>query len=175
MRETQSLPTFRFSESEYNFNPLSYAKGEEPPLFYRMTGSQLSTSIGLGYRTVRLRPNDKGNEAQIIMKTVVTYLRYGGLFYHYNTNLPAGTAYGPINYMFPITPVELGKGFVVGKERIITAVAGTFEWLHKSKPRVMVFDMKGHEVAAPVKVSGNQVTIEIENWERVAVVEPAES
>ena len=80
-----------------------------------------------------------------------------------------------MKHMFPITPVELGKGFVVGKERIITAVAGTFEWLHKSKPRVMVFDMKGHEVAAPVKVSGNQVTIEIENWERVAVVEPAES
>ena len=178
VRETQSLPTFRFSESEYCFNPLDLPTGEKPPIFYRMCG-ELSTPIGLGYRPVRLRPHDRDNYARIIMKSVITYLRHGGLYYYYCNEIPesgrgAGD-YGPINHMYPITPVELGPGFIIGKERIVTALSRRFVWPHSASPRVSVFDVTGRTVESRCEVAraaeGWTVQVVIEDWENVAVIE----
>ncbi|MCX6985157.1 MAG: hypothetical protein NT118_10480, partial [Lentisphaerae bacterium] len=49
-------------------------------------------------------------------------------------------------YMFPFTPIELHKGYVIGKERIITAVSGKFGWGDKSRHEVHVFNDTGVEV-----------------------------
>ena len=179
VRETQSLPAFRFSESEYCFNPLDFGKGQEPPLFYRMCGGQLSTPIGLGYRVARLRPHGTNNYARIIMKSVITYLRYGGLYYYYNNEIPetgpGAGSHGPINHMYPITPVELGEGFIVGKERTITAVSGTYQWKNPRKPTVLVFDITGRPTETPVEMKrtgeGWSVTLKLEDWENVGVIE----
>ena len=179
VRETQSLRTFRFSESEYCFNPLDLQRGQKPEWFARMTGGQLSTPIGLGYRPVRLRPHDRENYARILGKAAVTYLRFGGLSYHYTAEIPAegpgSGEYGIFNRMFPITPVELREGAMIGRERIVTAVSGAFPWQGDAEPVVSGFDLNGRPV--PVKseakraAHGWTVMITLEDWENVAVVE----
>ena len=113
------------------------------------------------------------------MKTVMAYLRYGVLYYHYCTELsaegPGSGEYGPINHMFPITPVELHEGYIIGKERIITAVSGTFAWRNAQKPTVLVFDVTGMPTQADAKLTqkGGEwlVELKIEDWEQIAVVE----
>jgi hypothetical protein len=48
--------------------------------------------------------------------------------------------------MFPITPVELHEGYIIGKERIITNRSGVFGWDDSSQHEVHVFDETGREV-----------------------------
>jgi hypothetical protein len=73
-------------------------------------------------------------------------LDYGCLYYWYN-DLTVIPAYPTLtSYMFPITPLELHPGFIIGKERIITKVSGAFGWGDKSKHEVHVFDEIGREV-----------------------------
>ena len=178
-RETQSLRTFRFSESEYGFNPLQIGKGQKPPLVARFAAGHLTSLIGLGYRPARLRPHDKENYARIIMKSVITYLRHGGLYYNYQNDIPAqgpgSGAHDPINHMFPITPVELRVGYIIGRERIITAVSGTYAWNNARKPQVLIFDVTGLPRDANAKLTrkggGWEVRLAIEDWENVAVIE----
>lgn len=175
-KETQNLHSFRFSESEYCFNPLSLNKGQEPPLFNRMCAGHLSTPIGLGYRVARI--NGQSKYAQVVMKTIITYLRHGALYYYYNELIPvegpgAGEN-GPANSMYPITPVELGPGFVIGKERIISAKSHTFQWPCEQQPTVLVFDINGRQIDSKQDMLKNEkgwiVNLKIEDWENVAVI-----
>jgi hypothetical protein len=48
--------------------------------------------------------------------------------------------------MFPITPIELHEGFIIGKERIITNRSGLFGWNDKSQHEIHIFDRTGREV-----------------------------
>jgi len=177
-REAQSLPAFRFEEAEWCFEPLELGRGEKPPLFYRMCQGHLSTPIGLGFRPERLK-NGQEAYAKAIMKSVITYLRHGGLYYHYTTDIPsAGPGageYGPLNHMYPITPMELHEGYIVGKERIITAVSGTYLWKTPARPKVLLFDITGRQIDARAEIQavegGWSVKLNIEDWESVAVIE----
>jgi hypothetical protein len=57
--------------------------------------------------------------------------------------------------MFPITPIELREGVVIGKERILTNRSGIFGWNDQSKHEIHVFDDTGRETtkfAAPIRV-----------------------
>jgi hypothetical protein len=178
-REEQALPAFRFSESEYNFDPLELKTGQRPLLFDRMCGSQLSTPIGLGYRPERLETRGTDQYARVMMKTVATYLRFGALTYHYVTEIPetgpGAGEYGPLNHMYPITPVELREGAVIGKERIVTAVSGRFVWPQERKPKVLVFDMTGRSDQAPTVVEQKngrwEVKLDLHDWEQIGVIE----
>lgn len=49
-------------------------------------------------------------------------------------------------YMYPITPVELREGYIIGKERILTNRSGLFGWGDASGHEVHVFDDTGREV-----------------------------
>ena len=71
-------------------------------------------------------------------------LMRGALYYHYcgGTGCPSLTS-----KMFPFTPVELHGGWLVGKERILTAVSGEFGWRgERPDVDVFVFDELGREV-----------------------------
>ena len=73
-----------------------------------------------------------------------TALKRGALYYHYvgNTGCPSLTS-----KMYPFTPIELHGGWLVGKERILTAVSGEFGWRgEKPDVDVFVFDELGREV-----------------------------
>ncbi len=75
-------------------------------------------------------------------------LDYGGIYYgHIYIRDPA-----PWNYtgvMFPITPVELREGVVLGEERIHTARSGRFGWPDGAAAEVFVVDAQGARVPNP--------------------------
>jgi hypothetical protein len=70
--------------------------------------------------------------------------------------------------MFPMTPIELHEGWILGKERLITCVSGDFPWPYEREPRVLQFDSRGRErapEATVTKTNGQcRVTIKLRDW-----------
>ena len=60
---------------------------------------------------------------------------------------PQGVTF--LHLMYPITPLELRAGMVLGKERIITNRSGRYGWPDGSAAEVYVFDGDGRRVAQP--------------------------
>ncbi|MDW8368432.1 MAG: hypothetical protein RMK49_21515, partial [Abditibacteriales bacterium] len=124
-REEQALPVYRFAETQALFDPFAVPDGVKPPEVPFLYRGVLASPIGLGV----VGAPDKQDTARRIMKAVITYLRHGMVYYHYaigdipETGEGSG-AYGPINHMFPLTPIALHEGWIEGAERIITAVSG---------------------------------------------------
>ncbi|MGN0870581.1 MAG: hypothetical protein ACI4UV_05255 [Victivallales bacterium] len=77
----------------------------------------------------------------------------GALYYHYlgHTRCPSLSS-----KMFPFTPRELHSGYLIGEERILTALSGDFGWYGENRlAQTFVFDELGQEVPDyPAKVSG---------------------
>jgi hypothetical protein len=73
-------------------------------------------------------------------------LDFGCVYYWYNDVLVIPTHVALTHYMFPITPVELHEGYIIGRERIITNRSGLFGWGDSSRHEVHVFDNQGREV-----------------------------
>ncbi|NOX55928.1 MAG: LamG domain-containing protein [Planctomycetes bacterium] len=175
-RAEQSLPTNRFSETQSAFNPFAVPDGTEPPLVLDLLKGHLASPIGLG---IVPQPGNR-DIAKTVMKAVITYLRHGMVYYHYaigdipETGVGSGE-YGPINHMFPITPLELHKGWILGKERIITCVSGEYDWDSPRRPVVHLFDLRGRPVDHDFRIvqvrHGWQVRIELQDWAQIAVIE----
>lgn len=176
VRETQSLPTFRFIEG-WGLGPLDFLKEGEPPLSTSQTAAHLGSPLALGIRT---EVNE--NYTKVIMKSAIHALRNGVLTYEYNHEVPVSGPgsgdYGPLTRMFPFTPLELHKGWLVGKERIIAAVSLDTLWA-KESPRlnVLFFDLSGRatEATGRYKLSKEEgkwrVVLELKDWQEIAVVE----
>jgi hypothetical protein len=73
-------------------------------------------------------------------------LDYGCVYYWYNDLTVIPTHLQLTHYMFPITPVELHEGYIIGQERILTNRSGLFGWGDSSRHEVHVFDDQGREV-----------------------------
>ena len=77
--------------------------------------------------------------------------------------------------MFPITPVELHEGWIVGRERTVTCVSGTYTWANKDKPNVLAFDITGLPVTPDATVTqidgGWRVELHLKDWAQIAVIE----
>ena len=136
-------------------------------------GCQLTTPIALA------AGGDK--RADKALARVRAFLRYGVVYYHYysHTMFPeqgeGSGEYGPINHMFPITPVRLGRGFIVGKERIVTTVSCNFLWKQAKRPRILLFDAVGrdkkHTLTAHRTDEGWRIEIKLDDWKDIAVIE----
>ena len=173
-RELQSLPQIGFMEAEWTFNPAA-----EPLCAPRAAKAQLSAPLALGVRPQRW-PEHTSEYAQILQKAVIAYLRHGALYCHYTSEIPppdqpGGGEYGILNHMVPFTPVELHEGWVVGKERILTAVSGTFTWPHADKPRCLRFDLRGMPVKGGFTLQrtakGWRIEVSLKDWRETAVIE----
>ena len=96
-------------------------------------------------------------------------LDYGCVYYWYSHTIHP-THPTLTSYMFPITPVELHEGYIIGKERIVTNRSGLFGWGDKSKHEVHVFNDKGIEdpsFKAPTVVKDGKTFTELrigEGW-----------
>jgi hypothetical protein len=79
-------------------------------------------------------------------------LDYGCVYNWYSEGV--ATAYPTLAaHMFPITPLELHEGYIIGRERIVTNTSGYFGWGDGSTHEVHVYDETGREVedfAAPL-------------------------
>jgi len=177
--EIQSRPIFRFVEAQLRLDPLAVRRGHEPPLRPLACTGQLGSPIGLGWGSGALGPSRRSNYAKAIIKTAIAYLRHGLLYYHYNIDIPesgsGSHALEPINHMFPLTPVGLHKGWIEGKERIVTCVAGPYRWPHRAPPRTYLFDVLGralpHRFAMKRSGQGWDVQVRLENWQQIAILE----
>jgi hypothetical protein len=181
--ELQTLPAFRFIEGQH-FLDLPYLRTSgKPALNEALCKGQLASPISLGYSTNRYGDYGEQNAARIVMGHVIAYLRHGLLYYGHNTDIPqdgpGAGEYGPINHMFPITPVRLFEGGIVGKERIITCVSGTYELQKPDKPRILTFDRSGREKDSDATLrqtaSGWAVDVRLDDWNGIAVIETEET
>jgi hypothetical protein len=79
--------------------------------------------------------------------------------------------------MFPLTPVELHKGWILGKERIISCVSVDTFHEQEGEPVVRVFDLSGREKdsgnCCRIKKEGGKwhISLMLEDWQEIAVVE----
>jgi len=79
------------------------------------------------------------------------------------------------SYMFPLTPVELHEGYIIGAERIVTNRSGLFGWGDDSPHEVHVFDEEGREVVdfdAPLRTVDGRTCTELriaEGWSAAIV------
>lgn len=100
-----------------------------------LAGMQLSTPIGLGDHLTEETPED-------CYRNMLEALNYGALYYWYNPrikpNAPTLTS-----VMFPITYIEMGRGFIIGEERILANQSGYYGWGDMSDFEVVVFDEEG--------------------------------
>lgn len=113
----------------------------ETGTYSALAGTHLGCPIGLG--------NHHPEETRADSATHVRrLLEYGAVYYgHYYREEPA--AWNFASLMFPITPVALGEGMVLGEERIHTARSGRFGWPDGAAAAVTVVDAKGERAAKP--------------------------
>jgi len=181
-REEQPLKRLAFQEMENDsINPLLFMD-EKPPEFRWQSVSHLGCPLALGLRPRRYidvtkRPN---RAAEVQTKGVITALRNGLLYYVYIYDINAdgksdSGSFDMFERMFPFTPVELNEGFVVGKERVITAVSRKFSVGGKQKPRCTHYNKRGIPKTADFAVSGKpdnwQVDVKINDWNEIAIIE----
>ena len=171
-----ALPVMRFAETWSSFDVRSLPMRGKPPFNANIASGQLGTPIGLGV----LAPPQGVNSAELLMRGIILYLRHGVLYYHYfYGDLPetgeGSGEYGPINHMFPITPIRLFEGGIEGEERTITCVSGAYPWRHEQKPTVLVFGPDGREVKGDYSVqttkAGWEVELRLKDWAEIAVIE----
>jgi hypothetical protein len=101
--------------------------------------SQLYSPIALGDHLTEHSEEDA-------YQTMLKALDYGCVYYWYSDLNVIPKYYTLTHYMFPITPIELHEGFIIGKERIITNRSGLFGWNDKSQHEIHIFDRTGREV-----------------------------
>jgi hypothetical protein len=173
----QALPVQRFSETQAAFDPFAAKDGEKPPRVPVLYRGALATPIGLGI----VGHPDRQDTARRVMKAIITYLRHGMLYYHYAIEDipetgPGSGEYGPINHMFPITPITLNEGWIEGKERTITCVSGMYTWRHRNKPTIHLFDLNGREKPHNARLTrfneGWKVQVKLRDWAEIAVMGP---
>jgi hypothetical protein len=175
--EEVSLPIYRFSETWNAFDPMATPDGEKPPLVPYLFRGSLASPVALG---LSKGPSGANDTARRTIKGVVTYLRHGLLYYHYHIRQiplegPGSGENGPINHMFPLTPVGVHEGWVEGEERTITSVSGNYAWKHQAPPKIYLFDLDGkqieHQIESVKTADGWRVPINLNDWAQIAVLE----
>ena len=117
------------------FSRLHFPRFIETASISNLTRGQLYTPIALGDHLTERMPVD-------CYRDMLDALDYGAVYYWYNGQIVA-TEPTLTSVMFPITPIELGPGYIIGKERILTNRSGFFGWGDASTFDVAVFDEKG--------------------------------
>ncbi|HNR36311.1 MAG TPA: hypothetical protein PKO36_14105, partial [Candidatus Hydrogenedentes bacterium] len=74
-------------------------------------------------------------------------LDYGCVYHWYGDVTVIPTHPHLTQYMFPITPIELHEGYIIGQERIVTKKSGCYGWGDASHHETHVFDDTGREQA----------------------------
>lgn len=165
---------FRFTEMENN-NITDTLNGTDVPadLLYQALGQLSCSPVTLGIRSQMHNP-DRKQWGRITTRAVIIALRHGLLYYNYNVSVDERFGgYGILDKMFPITPVELGKGFIIGKERILTAVSR--EFVTDRPPReVCRYDENGMPAAADFSIIPDgrkfRITVKLKDWNETCAI-----
>ena len=95
-----------------------------------------------------------------LVDNLYAQLDFGCLTFAYRRVVPNATGESIIRHVFPVTPQRLGAGFIVGRERAVTKVSGSFAPDGNTGPLcVRSFDRDGwqlhvqRDAPAPVNVT----------------------
>ena len=125
----------------------------ETGTYSHLVNTHLGCPIGLGNHHAETTHADS-------TRNVRRTLQHGAVYYgHYYDRDPAPWNFTEV--MFPITPVELREGMVLGQERIHTAKSGRFGWPDGSAADIYVVDSQG------VRVEDPDVTESVDNGRRM--------
>ena len=181
-REEQNSGRLSFAEMENDpVDPATYLDGIPPETLYTASG-HLASPIILNLRPSRytsIPADDPRNpRARYITKGMILALRNGNIPYYYSTDIPlTGPNAGSFeitNWFMPFTPVKLGEGVMVGKERTIVCVSGTYAVKGAKKPDVAKFDSFGRPVQHDFAVTGKPgawtVKVTLNDWNEIAAI-----
>ncbi len=110
------------------------------------TGSISNNRFAQLYSPIALGDHLTERSEEDAYRVMLRSLDFGCVYYWYNDMTVVPTHPTLTSYMFPITPVELREGTIIGKERIITNRSGFYGWNDNAKHEIHVFDNKGREV-----------------------------
>jgi hypothetical protein len=115
-------------------------------LAFRETGAisnlyvtHLSTPIGLADHITERNEKD-------CYHNVVKQLDYGCVYFYYHEQVAPFTHETITKHMFPITPIELHEGYIIGKERILTNRSGIYGFGDVSEAELHFYNADGYEV-----------------------------
>ena len=175
-REMQTIPYLNFCEAAGNGIGRQNLESI-PPDSSGCAMNQLGTPLAYGPHRA------EECNATRLMSRVRAYLRYGCLYIHTSVrnSFPEtgenGGSYDFINHCYPITPVELHRGWVKGRERIVSCVSFATHWDLDRQPKVLRFDANGRSVpvdaAATVKGKPGawDITVKLDDWKEFLTLE----
>ena len=181
-REEQNSGRLSFAEMENDpVDPNAYLDGMPPETSYTASG-HLASPIILNLRPGRYTkipyraPNDP--RARYMTKGMILALRNGNIPYYYTADIPTtgpnAGSYEITNWFMPFTPVKLGEGVMVGKERTIVCISGTYIVKGNKKPDIAKFDSYGRPVKHDFKVTGKpgawSVEVKLNDWNEIAAM-----
>lgn len=117
------------------------------------TGSITNCTLAQLYSPIALGDHLTERSETDAYRTMLAALDYGCVYHWYNDVTVVPTHHHLTRYMYPITPLELHEGYLIGAERIVTNRSGLYGWGDDSEHEVHVFDDRGVEVegfAAPL-------------------------
>lgn len=125
----------------------------ETGTYSALSDTHLGCPLGLGNHSDEATQAESATHVRELLKRGAVY--YG----HYYRRDPAPWNFTSV--MFPITPEQIGPGYVLGKERIHTAISGRFGFPDGAAAEVYVVDATG------VRVMSGMVTEVIEGGRRI--------
>lgn len=129
--------------------------------------THLATPIGLGDHLTERTELD-------CYRNMVRYLDFGSVYFYYHQQVEPFTHPTLSQYQFPITPVRLGEGFIIGKERILTNRSGYYSFGGNEEADLHFFAADGREVSRPsvklLKDGKTYYKIELSEFESCALV-----
>ncbi|MBX7256110.1 MAG: hypothetical protein K1Y02_07085 [Candidatus Hydrogenedentes bacterium] len=129
--------------------------GNGPPFTRAMAALQFPCFVETGsitnctqahlYSPIALGDHLTERSEQDAYGIILAALDFGCVYHWYNDLDVVPTHPHITSFMYPITPMELHEGYIIGKERIITNRSGLFGWGDMSAHEVHVFDDTGRE------------------------------
>jgi hypothetical protein len=93
------------------------------------------------YSPIALGDHHTVEDFETLLDDIRLKLMWGSVYYYYSR--PAQPYPTITQHMFPFTPVELHRGWVLGEERLLTAVPGTFSLGDEDPVTVYWYDADG--------------------------------
>ncbi len=112
----------------------------ETGTYSALADTHLGCPLGLGNHSDEATHAESAEHVRELLKRGAVY--YG----HYYSRDPAPWNFTSV--MFPITPEQIGPGYVLGRERIHTAVSGRFGFPDGAAAEVHVVDAEGQRVSS---------------------------
>ena len=181
-REEQNSGRLSFVEMENDsINPMEFLTKKPPETSWTVLG-HLASPISLNLRPQRylggLPAGGPDYRAQVLTKGFILALRNATIPYYYSSDIPlegpTAGSYEITNWFMPFTPVRIGEGVMVGRERTIVCMSGTYTVKGAKRPKVARFNCYGRPVEAPFEITGKpgawNVKVALDDWNEIAAI-----